>query len=814
MKTIKNLLYVLVAFAALAFVGCVKDDTYTEGGDISGDKVYISNAKSTFYVQSKEDKEKAEEELEKLNKNSTRADIKPELEDDKQIELEIGRNAAKLDVLDVTVELTMLTEEASLFTLPQGSTKLGSTSKTTTYSVPVSFAEGADKAALVIGFDVHNLVDNYDYEFNAALGEDVSGTQYGSSDFDFAINHMVPVELPFTDIGTITIEETFFRDMLGVPSGVYSNCVIQIHNDDLKAINDAKSAGTAPKLDYDGVRFFIPKFMYQVASASIAAGDGAYEEDDLEVFANGDGLMLTMTLGYEPMEDAATTHPHPLNPKQVTTGYPLSPVIGVSSVDGSVSSVKLQSGDRLFLASVPLSISGYGETYIVAFPQSYNFGTTSRVNNVYTFGVAYWALNSADGTLWPSPFIITWDTNKLEEDWANYFKVDYNNDLMYTPAGEGTFKSEYKSNEASKNLYKGYESIAGNTVFYVADPYGTSTEENPLGLALLWNGTTATVVPEQPLGEQAFGKDLYISQSDDVKSAIEFAENGSIAKITFGVKIHFADGNKVGDYAETIEFAAADVDFEKFIGSFTHGSTELQKCPVYDTSGEQPVQISPDYGMITSQVTISKDPDNAPYGVIIDGLIGTAQMQALGVSGGTLKGTYDPVSNSVIIPAQFYYKPVWQLGGMKYFPYFVPVVSEAFYDASNPKDPSTYYYASEVVAEGAECALYLTNDADLGEILILGSSSNDGSGLEINGFAVAYYVYDSDNNEFVAYYYNNQDYLHFSLETIFMPQTAAGTATASINRKSLRNINPVSSSILTRPKTNIVRTAKVYPFGK
>ncbi len=810
MKTIKNLLYVLVAFAALAFVGCVKDDTYTEGGDISGDKVYISNAKSTFYVQSKEDKEKAEEELEKLNKNSTRADIKPELEDDKQIELEIGRSAAKLDVLDVTIELTMQTEETSLFTLPQGSTKLNSTSTTTTYSVPVSFVEGADKAALVIGFDVHNLVDNYDYEFNAALGKDVSGTQYGSSDFDFAINHMVPVELPFTDIGTVTLTQP------GYDFPAYSNITIQIHNDDLKVIENAKKTGTEPDLDY--VRFFIPKFMYQIVSAAKDAGDSRVTDDDLDYFGEGDGLLLTMSPKYEPVYDYnRATQAHPIYPDLYKKVFP---IFGIAGIDpsGNLNVRQFQSGPMISLINSPLLDDGAELHYTFAVGLFSGYDSSAvRVNNMYTYNLAL--MEVVGGNLTGSGYLnkiieFTWDTNKLEEDWANYFKIDYNNDLMYTPAGEGTFKSEYKSDEASKNLYKGYESIAGNTVFYVADPYGTSTEENPLGLALLWNGTTATVAPEQPLGEQAFGKDLYISQSDDVKSAIEFAENGSVAKITFGVKIHFADGNKVGDYAETIEFAAADVDFEKFIGSFIHGSTELQQCPAFDTSGEQPVQISPDFGMIMSQVTISKDPDNAPYGVIIDGLIGTAQMQALGVSGGTLKGTYDPVSNSVIIPAQFYYKPVWQLGGMKYFPYFVPVVSEYFYDASNPEDLSTYYYASEVVAEGAECALYLTNDADLGEILILGSSSNDGSGLEINGFAVAYYVYDSDNNEFVAYYYNNQDYLHFSLETIFMPQTAAGTATASINRKSLRNINPVGSSILPRPKTNIARTAKVYPFGK
>lgn len=735
MKTIKNLLYVLVAFAALAFVGCVKDDTYTEGGDISGDKVYISNAKSTFYVQSKEDKEKAEEELEKLNKNSTRADIKPELEDDKQIELEIGRNAAKLDVLDVTVELTMLTEEASLFTLPQGSTKLSSTSKTTTYSVPVSFAEGADKAALAIGFDIHNLADNYDYMFNAALGEDVSGTQYGSSDFDFAINHMVPVELPFTDIGTVTLTQA------GYDFPAYSNITIQIHNDDLKVIEDAKKAGTEPDLDY--VRFFIPKFMYQIVSAAKDAGDSRVTDDYLDYFGEGDGLLLTMSPKYEPVYDYDhATQAHPIYPDLYKKVFP---IFGIAGIDpsGNLNVRRFQSGLMISLINSPLLSNGseLHYTFAVGLFNGYN-SSAVRVNNTYTYDMAL--MEVVGGNLTGSGYLnqiieFTWDTNKLEEDWANYFKIDYNNDLMYTPVGEGTFKSEYKSNEASKSLYKGYESIAGNTVFYVADPYGTSTEENQLGLALLWNGTTATVAPEQPLGEQAFGKDLYISQSDDVKSAIEFAENGSIAKITFGVKIHFADGNKVGDYTETIEFAVSDASVAKFLGSFTQSAYEIYS-PYYDGEGN-PAQ--PKLSSYSSVVTIAQATDDA--GKAIEGKVlisGIISEDYLAGEDGTLEGTFDATTNSIIIPAQFLKKPVWDLGvGYKLFPYFQP--GETAVSAYNTQNGPMYF--SIMGTPSNSIALYLKEDGSL----YMGPSSTDGSGVATDGYAIVMYSYDADNNEFV-----------------------------------------------------------------
>ena len=747
MKTMKNILYALFAVAALVMVGCTKDQTYTPGEDLSGEQIYIDNSTTTFYVQTAAEKEEEAKELKKLSKGLKKDEV---YADDTYVDLKIVRKNSKLVQFDFDVELTMLAEDAALFTLPAGSTQTGAdqAAETVIFTVPCSFDEAVSETTLRIGFDISKLSGNTEYGFIAELADLENSSNYGADAFEFAICHQVVVELPFVDVGTVTIEETIFRDLFGVPTVPYSDCLIQLHKDDKKAIEDAKAAGTAPKFAAGYARFFVPRFMYQIASASVAAGDGAFVEEELDYYAQGCGLMLCMTANYEPIpSDGARNYPHPMHPDKASTGYGAYPLIPVSMADGSLSAVTLSSGSvMMYLGTVPLEITGYGETYLTVFPDSYGFGTTSRTMNTYSFGVSYWAIDSPNGSLWPMPINITWDKNTLEDDWANYFKVDYNNDINYNAVGEGIFTSEYQGNFATKTLYKGVEAVSGDTVYYVDDAYGTTTEATGyLGLALIWNGTTAKVAEMQPLNMQWNGRELYASQSQKIKSAVTFNENGNITKITFGVAVVNEDGAVLGDYAETFDIEAPATGLAEFLGEFTQMTYELYGP--YDGSSQQAAQQSlfNAFYPLSSTVTIEQATDEAgnpiKNKVHIKGMIPDDYCVA---PGGYLEGTYDPSTNTIDVPAQFFHDLEWdgtQLVGaaMPIYPYFQPGLTN--YGAYNTsKGP---YWMSELSSTADKIAIHYQNG-----MLVFDSSSNDAKPAD--GYSIILGYYDADYDEFVV----------------------------------------------------------------
>ena len=810
MKTIKSLLYLLVAAGALAVVGCTKDETYTKGGDIDGERIYIDNTVSVFYVKTAEEKQEEAKELAQL-RPSVRQNIESSA-DDKSVTINVCRMNSKLNTYTTTVELTLPSDSYQLFELPAGATQSGAGTGTVTYSFEVAFDEGADKTSFDIGFEIAELTSNVEYEMTATIVDDGNTSYYGASSIDFSICHSEKVELPFTDIGKVTLTESFFRDMLGYALGSYSDCVIQIHNDDLKAINDAKTAGTEPKFDYLGIRFYIPRLMYQIAAASIEAGETEFEEEDLEYFADGDGLMLTMTPQYEIIdEDAAPIYPNPLKPKEQTTGYSKSSVIGVNSIDGSLFTGRLSENEFVFLATVPLTIEGYGETYIIKFPDSYGFGTNSRTLNTYTYGISYWAINSPNGSLWPQPLTITWDTNDLESDWANYFKIDYNTSINYVKAaGSGTFSStafptddqgESKPQTWNQDLYVGYDSATGNTVYYLPEVYQTVTsEENEYGLAVLVNGSSVTVASDQQLGMQWNGNEISAQQSESIASSVEYAEDGSVKKLTLGVAFVLPNGNVMADYTETYEFNSSAAGVEAFYGTYT------QNASVVYMSSLIPV---------TSTVTISQavDSNNTPITgkVFINGMIATAFLDdEAGIVDGRLVGEYDAVSNSIIIPAQFFYKPVWPnfesgiftYGGYDAYPYFQPGVGVV----NSYNNGAININISEIGNNSTSCALYRDQDGNL----TLSMSTTDSTGNKANAYAISIYAFDSDYNEFVsgedilyATYYNNSDI------------TFTKTGTSSNMTKNQNNAKKIVCSVkkdVKRPNPTNSAPKKAYEF--
>ena len=736
MKTMKNIFYALFAVAALVMVGCTKDQTYTPGEDLSGEQIYIDNSTSTFYVRTADEKEELANELKKLSrgvmKDATYAD-------DTYVDLKVVRKNSKLAQFDFDVKLTMPAEDAALFTLPAGSTQTGAdqAAETVIFTVPCSFDAEAAETTLRLGFDITKLATNTDYEFIAELADLENSSNYGADAFEFAICHQITVELPFEDIGTVTLNDPIYT------GATYSDCIIQIHKDDKKAIEDARAAGTAPDLAAGYVRFFIPQPWYQMAAASVAAGDGNFEEGDLEYFAMGDGLMLCMTTNYEPVvQDGNPIYPHPMEPKLYQPTLPRHPIVGINSVDGSLRGiVGTAANERMYLARVPFVNDGL-EFYLTMFLPSYNFGTTTQTMNTYSFGTACWEPYTS-GSLYIIPFDIVWDKNNLEDDWANYFKVDYNNDINYNAVGEGIFTSEYQGNFATKTLYKGVESVSGNTVYYVDDAYGTTTEATGyLGLALTWNGTTAKVTEMQPLNIQWNGRELYASQSQKIKSAIAFNENGNITKITFGVAIVNEDGAVLGDYAETFDIEAPATGLEAFFGDFTQYTYELYGP--FDAAN-QVQSLTKAFIPLSSTVTIEQATDKAgnpiKNKVHIKGLVPDDYCVA---PGGYLEGTYDPSTNTIDVPAQFFHDLEWdgsQLVGaaLPIFPYFQPGLTN--YGAYNTsKGPM---WMSELGSTANSMAIHYKNG-----MLEFGSSTNDPASAD--GYSIILGYYDADYDEFVV----------------------------------------------------------------
>ncbi len=800
MKTIKNILYALFAAAVLVMVGCTKDQTYTKGGDLSGEQVYIDNSTSTFYVQTAAEKEEEAKELEKLSKGLVKNEV---YTDDTYVDLKIVRKGTKLDVYEFEVLLTLAADDVALFTLPDGSTQKGlnQAEETVVYSVPCSFEEGVSETLLRIGFDLATLATNTDYEFAVELADLANSSNYGADNFEFAINHSVPVELPFEDCGSITFHsDGWYADWN------YSDIVIQVHKDDKKALE----AG-APLTH---VRFLIPRVMYQLCAASVAAGDGIASEADMEYFSVGDGLLLAMTPNYEIFEDFANmTYPHPVFPDQYKAQYPMAPIAGLSP-NGETLYATLN-GTPTPLINLPAYKSNYSSD-VYGFWAPGISADYSRSMNTYTYPIYYYMFGIGG---WPDNALsFTWDKNTLEDDWANYFKIDYNNDVNYTALGSGVFTSEYNATSVAKTLYTGHESVYGETVYYVADAYTTATAETGnLGLALTWNGTTAKVTEKQPLNIQWNGRELYASQSEKVKSAVEFDENGAVKKITFGVAIVNEEGAVLGDYTETFEYTSQG-NISYFLGDFyMQQQIFVNYSPVFNESMQQQYpQLREYYGNVTISRVAADSNEVTIEGLIPEQILRESEEEGgyfnyAGLNlpaGGKVTGTYDPVSNSIIIPAQYFYRPEYVVSGVTYFPFFQPCVADYGYNYTDGSDPTTYYWYSEAVSFADEIALYL--DMNTG-MLYFDSSTTCGD--VATTFIVDLYAYDADYDEF---YYTNQSLFMPFVSPYLVANAGAAPLSMSAPKSSFQKMDVLSKKTVTMgaksERKEIARTPKAYPF--
>ena len=730
MKTMKNIFYALAAVALVGFVGCTKDQGYTPGGDIQGEQIYIDNSTSTFYVKTAAEKEEEAAELEKLSRS---LQTEPEaFEDDTQIELKVVRKGGNGAEYTTSVEISAASaKELALFTLPADA--VAKEGAATTMVVPVTFAEGVNEATIAIGFDIAALATSYEYEFNATVADE-NTTHYGASSFDFVITHMINFEFPYTDIGTITLNyDHIWTGNMGMPE--YSGIKIQLHNDDYKAL----AAGE--KLSY--MRLLIPKLMYQLAAASVEAGDGFFEEGDLEYYAECNSISLAMTPDYNMAMDQAVgneKYPHPALVNEPAK-YPLFAMAGLDAYGAFYWRVGTPS-ENLSWVSEHITSSGmeigmlFGNTFSCTF---------SRTANVFTYNTAYY-LENLSSWFGVNPFTFTWDTNDLEADWANYFKVDYIKDIDYAKvAGAGTYTSKAflaadgTAQSWAQDIYVGVDGTKGKQVYLLPDVFATSTATEVYGLAMLVDGGKIALVDGQATGLSWNGKAIYASQSSEIESTVEYAADGALKKITIGLALCFEDGTVLGNYEEVYNFNSAAAGIDAFCGNFELFTTEIYS-PYYGDDGKP---TTPKLSAFTADVTIVKDGDAGK--VKIYGLDAGYWAYYAGASGYVV-GEYDAVQNAIVVPAQFFQGLGFvNLGdGASYVGYFQPGHGSygAYNTSSGPK------FISELGATAESCALVYGANG----VLTMTSSATEPTAAFVDSYALDLYTL---NSSYEWEYYTN-----------------------------------------------------------
>ena len=770
MKIIKSLTLTLLAFASVSLGGCTTDKTeYEPGTDNKGAQAYFATTTTSFSVRTAEEKQESYKEAAALvNRVATRAGF----EDDKEVLLQLSRkNTSGAATVNVTVMVNA--ENDNLFTVEDAinsETFDDGEDLYVAYTVPVVFAADAVVAPIKVSFDIADLKENAEYEFSAALANEADGTLYGASSCTFTIAHVTEVEEVFTNIGVIELADDWYE------IGPYE-AVIQIHKNDLKAIKEGKT------LPY--TRFRIPRPMYQLAAAAEDAGDE--DEGVADLFIDGDDLLFNLKLPeYDFIYDYTNrTYPAPLADDVTAAGTNyLYAFLGMGQ-DGSVSTMYYD-GYNVFNSTLR------GGMY---FHPNYDGAYCWLTRNANYFEIDGMLTDIDGGSLYGNylGYNFTWVQNDLEDDWDTYFSVDYNNDLQYATVGTGSLLSQYYGNVPEESddeeedddveviertLYKGYNDITKTSVYYMADAYADG-----YGLAIEYDGK-AKVAAKQPLGIVLFGKEMFASQSSTYSSKVEFAANGAVSKVVFGIVLHDADGREYVELEETLVFEESKASVKDFIGTFEMFTLEIFS-PIFEYVGSEEgdedeedswEQLDPQLDYFVSTVTITLDPENSTK-VYISGLIPDYYLAG---EDGTLEGTYDVTANCIVIPAQYFNKPAWDLGfGFDLFPYFQPGETDYSYYFDGMDYEGAYWYSTMGTAVPA-AALYLDEDGSL----YMGSSPTDGSGVAVDGFAVNLHYYDEDSGEFedLGEYFSTFGYFGMYTPTFTPVESTTRTSAAPVKK--------------------------------
>jgi hypothetical protein len=326
-----------------------------------------------------------------------------------------------------------------------------------------------------------------------------------------------------------------------------------------------------------------------------------------------------------------------------------------------------------------------------------------------------------------------WDTNDLQANWSDYFKVDYVKDIDYVKvAGAGTYKStafpaaDGTAQSWAQDIYVGMDSGKGKQVYFLPNIYSTSTAEQTFGLAMHVEGESLTVIEGQPTGLTVMGKALFASQSSKIASAAEYTADGALKKLTIGLALSFEDGTVLGEYEEVYEFNSAAAGVDAFCGDFSLFTTEIYQPYTAETQ-KGPTQLTP----FESSVTIVKAGDAGK--VKIYGLDAGYLAEMGAGAGGYVVGEYDAVQNAIVVPAQFFQGAGFVAGS--FLGYFQP--GNATYGAYNTQ--SGPYWMSELGATAGSCALVY----GAGGVLTMTTSLSDATGVFVDSYSFDLYALGS-----------------------------------------------------------------------
>lgn len=157
---------------------------------------------------------------------------------------------------------------------------------------------------------------------------------------------------------------------------------------------------------------------------------------------------------------------------------------------------------------------------------------------------------------------------------ADNMKIGDFNEVEYEAIeGEiGEFESKAFNEVWNKTIKKAIDIDEDNVeseykdLYYIADLY-----EDDFGLAFYYDGKDKiSIVNNQPTGAKVFGKDLYVSESESVKSSV-YVNSKGVTVYTFGLSFHYKDGTKLGDFEELYFYSKDAVSYSKedFIGNFS-----------------------------------------------------------------------------------------------------------------------------------------------------------------------------------------------------------------------------------------------------
>ena len=167
---------------------------------------------------------------------------------------------------------------------------------------------------------------------------------------------------------------------------------------------------------------------------------------------------------------------------------------------------------------------------------------------------------------------------------ANMKIEDFNNVEYVAVEGEvGEYESAAYSDAWSQTLSKAIDIDAENEeseyidLYFLSDLYAEGK-----GVAFYYTeGGKVKIPANQPIGTKVLGKDIYVSQSEEIESSVEINAKG-VTIYTLGLMFHFEDGTIVGDFAEKFYYSEDAVTYEKadFLGNFLMtGSSQFSGEP-------------------------------------------------------------------------------------------------------------------------------------------------------------------------------------------------------------------------------------------